>query len=91
MDVSAYYDGYTADITRTVPVDPTFSPEQREVYEIVLEAQKAAEAQIEPGVSDGVPAQAANVVIWAGLERLGLIESVDENCARKRQLVMCLP
>lgn len=77
MDVSAYYDGYTADITRTVPVDPTFSPEQREVYEIVLEAQKAAEAQIEPGVSDGVPAQAANVVIWAGLERLGLIESVD--------------
>jgi Xaa-Pro aminopeptidase len=77
MDVSAYYDGYTADITRTVPVDPTFSPEQREVYEIVLEAQKAAEAQIESGVSAGVPAQAANTVIWAGLERLGLIESVD--------------
>ena len=77
MDVSAYYDGYTADITRTVPVDPTFSPEQREVYEIVLEAQKAAEAQIEPGVSAGVPAQAANAVVWAGLERLGLIESVD--------------
>ena len=77
MDVSAYYDGYTADITRTVPVDPTFSPEQREIYEIVLEAQKAAEAQIEPGVSAGVPAQAANEVLWAGLVRLGLIESVD--------------
>jgi Xaa-Pro aminopeptidase len=77
MDVSAYYDGYTADITRTVPVDPTFSPEQREVYQIVLEAQKAAEAQIKPGVSGGLPTQAANVVLWAGLERLGLIESVD--------------
>ena len=77
MDVSAYYEGYTADITRTVPVDPTFSPEQREVYQIVLEAQKAAEAQIKPGVSGGLPAQAANVVLWAGLERLGLIESVD--------------
>ena len=76
MDVSAYYDGYTADITRTVPVDPTFSPEQREVYEIVLDAQKAAEAAIEPGVSRGEPAQAANTVLWTGLERLGLIESV---------------
>ena len=77
MDVSAYYDGYTADITRTVPVDPTFSPEQREVYEIVLEAQKAAEAEIRPGVSGRVPTEAANEVLWAGLERLGLIESAD--------------
>ena len=77
MDVSAYYDGYTADITRTVPVDPMFSPEQREVYEIVLAAQKAAEAEIRPGVSGRVPTEAANEVLWAGLERLGLIESAD--------------
>ena len=77
MDVSAYYDGYTADITRTVPVDRTFSPEQRDIYEIVLEAQKAAEAQISPGVSGQLPAQATNAVLWAGLERLGLIESAD--------------
>ena len=77
MDVSAYYDGYTADITRTVPVDPTFSPEQREIYEIVLEAQKAAEAQIRPGVSGQLPAQAALSVLRPGLVRLGLIESAD--------------
>ena len=77
MDVSAYYDGYSADITRTVPVDPTFSPEQRDIYEIVLEAQKAAEARIEPGASSRRPREAANAVLWAGLERLGLIESVD--------------
>ena len=77
MDVSAYYDGYTADITRTVSVDPTFSPEQRDVYEIVLEAQKAAEAEIRPGVYGRVPTAAANAVLWAGLERLGLIESAD--------------
>ena len=77
MDVSAYYDGYTADITRTVPVDPTFSPEQREVYEIVLAAQKAAEAEIRPGVSGRLPTEAANEVLWAGLERLALIESAD--------------
>jgi len=42
-----------------------------------LEAQKAAEGQIRPGVSGQVPAQAANAVLWAGLERLGLIESAD--------------
>jgi len=77
MDVAAYYQGYTADITRTVPVDPTFSPRQREVYEIVLDAQKAAEAEIRPGIPRRVPTSAANAVLWAGLERLGLIESAD--------------
>ena len=77
MDVAAYFDGYSADITRTVPVDGTFSQEIRDVYEVVLAAQKAAEDVIEPGVFRTVPTNAAYMVLWAGLADLGLIESVD--------------
>jgi Xaa-Pro aminopeptidase len=77
MDVAAYYQGYSADITRTVPVDRTFSPAMRDVYTVVLDAQKAAEQAIAPGVARNEPTQAAYEVLWRGLEDLGLIESVD--------------
>jgi Xaa-Pro aminopeptidase len=77
MDVAAYYEGYSADITRTVPVDRTFSADIRDVYTVVLDAQKAAENAIMPGVARGDPTQAAYEVLWQGLVDLGLIESVE--------------
>src|SRR5262249_52083280 len=43
------YGGYTADVTRTYPVSGTFSKRQREIYQIVLDAQKAAIAKVKPG------------------------------------------
>ena len=49
VDVGAEYSGYTADVTRTFPVNGKFSPRQREIYQIVLDAQKAAIAAIKPG------------------------------------------
>jgi Xaa-Pro aminopeptidase len=75
MDVAAYYDGYAADITRTLPVDGTYTPEARAVYEVVLESQKAAERQIKPGIARNVPSDSAYVVLKAGLTRLNLIQS----------------
>jgi Xaa-Pro aminopeptidase len=50
MDVAGEYAGYAADITRTIPVGTRFSARQREIYEIVLGAQKAVIAAIKPGV-----------------------------------------
>jgi Xaa-Pro aminopeptidase len=50
MDMAAEYAHYAADITRTVPVNGRFSDEQRRIYELVLAAQKAAFAQVRPGV-----------------------------------------
>ncbi len=50
MDSAAQCDGYTSDITRTVPVGGKFTPRQREIYQIVLGAQKAAIAAMKPGV-----------------------------------------
>src|SRR5688500_7004829 len=77
MDVGAIVDGYTADVTRTVPVDGTFSTEQRAIYEIVLEAQQAAVREIRAGASQRTGNQAMRQVIARGLARLGLIQSVD--------------
>jgi Xaa-Pro aminopeptidase len=49
MDVGAQYSGYAADITRTLPANGKFTPRQREIYDIVLGAQKAALAALKPG------------------------------------------
>jgi Xaa-Pro aminopeptidase len=76
MDIGASFGGYAADVTRTVPVNGRFSPEQRAVYEIVLGAQKAAEREARPGVGLARLNQVAAREVAAGLARLGLIESL---------------
>lgn len=87
MDIGASYNGYAADVTRTVPVGGRFTPEQREVYEIVLAAQKAAEQQARVGVPFSQLQRTATEVIGEGLTRLGLIESptATYDCTPTRQ------
>ena len=51
IDIGAECGMYTSDVTRTLPVSGTFTPRQREIYNIVLEAQKAAVAAFRAGVS----------------------------------------
>jgi len=75
MDIGASYNGYSADVTRTVPANGTFSPEQRQVYQIVRAAQAAAERMAQPGANAQLMSDSASAVIAAGLTRLGLIES----------------
>lgn len=75
LDLGASYRGYAADITRTLPVDGRFTPEQRSIYEIVLEAQKAAEREVRIGTSWSDLERAADAVLEEGLARLGLIEA----------------
>lgn len=77
MDIGASYQGYAADVTRTVPANGTFSPEQRQVYQIVRDAQAAAERQAKLGARAQLMSDSADAVIAAGLARLGLIESPD--------------
>ena len=77
MDMAASFDGYTADITRTIPVSGRFSATQREIYEIVLAAQKAAERQVWIGAASRLMSDTASAVLGAGLARLGLIEAPD--------------
>ncbi len=53
MDVAAECDNYASDITRTIPVSGKFTPRQREIYEVVLGAQRAAIAAVKPGMTFG--------------------------------------
>lgn len=77
MDVGAEYDHYTADVTRTFPVDGKFSKEQAEIYQIVYDAQEAAAKATKPGATMSAPSQAAATVIKNGLAKLGLITAPD--------------
>ena len=59
MDVGAEYDHYTADVTRTFPVNGKFTKEQAEIYQIVYDAQEAAAKSIKPGAKFDDASQAA--------------------------------
>lgn len=80
IDAGCELDGYAADITRTFPVSGRFSNEQAAIYDIVLEAQQAAFAVIEPGRHWNEPHEASVLAITEGLIKLGLLKgSVEEN------------
>lgn len=82
MDVGAEYDHYTADVTRTFPVNGKFSPAQAEVYQIVYDAQEAAAKAARPGAVVSDVNRAATEVIKDGLLKLGLI--TDRNSGQYR-------
>ncbi len=91
MDVGASYRGYTADITRTIPLNGTFSPRQREIYQLVLEAQEAAESMVRPGATWAELDAAAEGVMARRLAELGLIDAPDATyrCESPRFGVIC--
>ncbi|HKT74505.1 MAG TPA: Xaa-Pro aminopeptidase [Steroidobacteraceae bacterium] len=74
VDAGCEYDCYASDITRTFPVNGRFTPEQRAVYEVVLEANRAAIAKVRPGNQWDDPHTAAVHVITQGLVKLGLLK-----------------
>lgn len=79
MDLGAEYHGYTADITRTIPISGKFSADQKAIYDIVLNAQEAAMKLVKPGVSFTQLNEVTKKVVNQGLKDLGIIKSVDEN------------
>ena len=84
MDIGASYRGYTADITRTVPVNGRFTPDQRAIYDIVLAAQEAGIAAARAGASFGAPGQAASDVLVKGLAKLGLVKGEKDLAGLRR-------
>jgi Xaa-Pro aminopeptidase len=91
MDVAAQYGGYAADITRSFPVSGTFTPDQKALYQVVRDAQSAAERNAKPGTRASVMSDSARVVIANGLAKLGLIESPDAtyDCGTAQQARQC--
>ncbi|MDF1559351.1 MAG: aminopeptidase P N-terminal domain-containing protein [Bacteroidales bacterium] len=72
-DIGAEYGYYAADISRTIPVNGHFTKEQREIYELVLKAQKAAIDELHPGSPLYGGHAKATAVIVRGLFELGLL------------------
>ena len=77
IDAGCEYQGYAADITRTFPVSGQFSTEQRAIYDLVLEAQRAAIAKVRPGNTWNQPHDATVRVITRGLIKLGLLRGKE--------------
>ena len=77
IDAGCEYQGYAADITRTFPVSGQFSAEQRAIYDVVLEAQRAAIAKVRPGNTWNQPHDATVRVITRGLIKLGLLRGKE--------------
>lgn len=75
MDLGAEYHGYTADVTRTIPIDGEFSPEEKAIYDLVYKAQETAIQMCKPGVSFAELGQVAKDIINEGLAELGIISS----------------
>jgi len=78
MDVGAEYHGYTADVTRTIPVDGKFSTEERQIYQLVYDAQEAAFKTLKDGSKWADATAAAQQVIADGLINLGIIKNKNE-------------
>ena len=78
MDLGAEYEGYTADVTRTLPVVGTFTAEQRLIYQIVFEAQEAGIEKAVVGSSATAVTKATQAVVSAGLLKLGIIEKEED-------------
>ena len=74
IDAGAEYGGYAADITRTFPVNGRFTPPQKEIYDVVLEAQEAAFKTLKPGNHWNDPHNAAVKALTKGMVELGLLK-----------------
>jgi len=88
IDAGCEVEGYASDITRTFPVNGQFSSAQQDVYQIVLQAQKAAIKKVQPGNHWNDPHNAAVRVITRGLIEIKLLKGnvtklIKENAYRR--------
>ena len=75
MDLGAEYHGYTADVTRTIPVDGKFSPEEKAIYDLVYKSQQTAMDLAKPGTTFTSMTAVSKQIINEGLAELGIIDS----------------
>ncbi len=78
LDLGAEYCHYSADISRTFPVDGVFSNEHRRLYELVLEANARTIESVKPGVSFAGLNETARDILAAGMKKLGYITDEKE-------------
>jgi Xaa-Pro aminopeptidase len=83
IDAGAEYDSYASDITRTFPVNGCFTTEQRQLYEIVVQANLEAIREVKPGNHWNDPHNAAVKVLTEGLLSLGILQGRLKNLIKE--------
>lgn len=78
LDMGAEYHGYSADVTRTIPVNGKFTADQKLIYELVLKAQNAGITACVAGNEFSSPHKAAVTVLSEGLVKLGIIKDPSD-------------
>lgn len=84
IDAGGEYQYYASDITRTFPVNGRFSAEQRALYEVVLEANKAAIATVKPGNHWNQPHEVAIEKLTEGLISLGILKGERDQLIKEQ-------
>ncbi len=85
VDAGAEYKGYASDITRTYPVNGKFTKPQREIYDLVLEAQMSCVEMVRPGVTHEELKSHSIEVLTAGMVRVGLLKGVPEELIKEEK------
>ncbi|KAH8695910.1 putative Xaa-Pro aminopeptidase pepP [Talaromyces proteolyticus] len=91
LDAAGEYRAYCADVTRTFPLSGKFSPESREIYDIVLEMQLETLKMIKEGVLWEDVHIAAHRIAIKGLLKLGILKGTEEELFDKRISVAFFP
>ncbi|MBN18171.1 MAG: Xaa-Pro aminopeptidase [Chloroflexi bacterium] len=87
IDAGAEFNYYTADITRTWPINGVFTKAQRAIYEIVLEAQKKSIEIIKPGIPISSVHQKALEIIIQGLIDLKILKDTKKNVIENKEYI----
>jgi len=85
VDAGAEYKGYASDITRTYPINGRFTKAQREIYELVLKAQKSCVEMVRPGVTHDQLKQHSIQVLTEGMVELGLLKGDPEELIKEKK------
>jgi Xaa-Pro aminopeptidase len=86
FDVGAWIRSYTSDISRTIPANGRFTEEQRDIYALVLEAEKEGCRRLVPGVTFKAVQDQVEDILMAGLEKLGLVTDIKSPWQRQLYL-----
>lgn len=85
LDAGAEYKGYASDITRTFPINGRYTKAQRDIYDLVLKAQKSCVEMVRPGVTHDQLKQHSIEVLTEGMVELGLLEGKTEELIKEKK------
>lgn len=85
VDAGAEYRGYASDITRTYPINGKFTKAQREIYDLVLEAQMSCVEMVQPGVTHDDLKNHSIEVLTKGMVKLGLLKGEPEQLIQEEK------